>query len=129
MAENPTSSSTMYTTLGAPSGALGGSNGVQSGTESRMSTLIVPLNGSPTAHSFHPAALKPGADHIGHSAMPADFQPRHATGKHLREGHAKPRQPKARGHSHDDKRHAHLDTAHHPRRVTEAAPRSSTISS
>src|SRR5215469_2316265 len=45
MAENPTSSSTMYTTLGAPSGALGGSNGAQSGTESRISTLIVPLNG------------------------------------------------------------------------------------
>src|SRR6516164_5828704 len=44
MAENPTSSSTMYTTLGAPSGAFGGSNGVQSGTESRMSTLMVPLN-------------------------------------------------------------------------------------
>ena len=36
----------MYTTFGAPSGALGGSNGDQSGSESRMSTLIVPLNGS-----------------------------------------------------------------------------------
>ena len=35
----------MYTTLGAPSGAFGGSNGVQSGTESRMSTLMMPLNG------------------------------------------------------------------------------------
>src|SRR5580698_129609 len=35
----------MYTTLGAPAGAWGGSNGVQSGAESRMSTLIVPLNG------------------------------------------------------------------------------------
>src|SRR5215475_10280624 len=34
----------MYTTLGAPSGALGGSKGAQSGTESRMSTLMVPLN-------------------------------------------------------------------------------------
>src|SRR5215472_18127885 len=34
----------MYTTLGAPSGAFGGSKGVQSGTESRMSTLMVPLN-------------------------------------------------------------------------------------
>src|SRR3954449_12686827 len=45
MAEKPTSSSTTYTTLGAPSGALGGSKGDQSGTESRMSTLIVPLNG------------------------------------------------------------------------------------
>jgi hypothetical protein len=38
----------MYTTLGAPAGAFGGSNGDQSGTESRMSTLIVPLNGSLT---------------------------------------------------------------------------------
>src|ERR1700733_13945248 len=35
----------MYTTLGAPAGAWGGSNGVQSGSESRMSTLMVPLNG------------------------------------------------------------------------------------
>src|SRR5690242_8066721 len=40
----------MYTTFGAPSGALGGSNGVQSGTESRISTLTVPLKGSPTTH-------------------------------------------------------------------------------
>src|SRR3954451_20107748 len=48
IAEKPTSSSTMYTTLGAPSGAFGGSNGDQSGTESRMSTLIVPLNCSLT---------------------------------------------------------------------------------
>src|ERR1022692_3813024 len=46
----------MYTTLGAPSGAFGGSNGVQSGTESRMSTLIVPLNGSLIPQSFHPPA-------------------------------------------------------------------------
>src|SRR5882672_6157699 len=46
MAENPTSSSTMYTTLAAPAGAFGGSNGDQSGTESRMSTLTLPLNGS-----------------------------------------------------------------------------------
>jgi len=44
MAENPTSSSTMYTTLGAPSGAVGGSKGAQSGTESLMSTLMVPWN-------------------------------------------------------------------------------------
>src|SRR6478672_3216426 len=36
----------MYTTLGAPSGAFGGVNGAQSSTESRMSTLTVPLNGS-----------------------------------------------------------------------------------
>src|SRR6266516_6903563 len=46
MAENPTSSSTIYTTFGAPPGAFGGSNGAQSGTESLMSTLIVPLNRS-----------------------------------------------------------------------------------
>jgi hypothetical protein len=32
----------MYTTFGAPSGAFGGSNGAQSGAESRISTLIVP---------------------------------------------------------------------------------------
>src|ERR1700730_10895267 len=56
MAENPTSSSTTYTTRGAPSGALGGSNGVQSGTESLMSTLIVPLNGSLTLQ-FLPSSL------------------------------------------------------------------------
>jgi len=36
----------MKTTLAAPGGAFGGSNGAQSGTDSRMSTLIVPLNGS-----------------------------------------------------------------------------------
>src|SRR3954463_15369980 len=46
IAENPTSSSTAYTTFGAPSGALAGSKGDQSGTESRMSTLILPLNGT-----------------------------------------------------------------------------------
>src|SRR3954465_15780043 len=44
IAENPTSSKTTYTMLGAPSGARGGSNGDQSSTESRMSTLTVPLN-------------------------------------------------------------------------------------
>ena len=42
----------MYTTFGAPSGAFGGSNGVQSGSESRISTLIVPLNGSLTTDSL-----------------------------------------------------------------------------
>src|SRR5437879_6984936 len=43
----------MYRTFGAPSGAFGASNGAQSGTESRMSTLITPLNRSlitPTSH-------------------------------------------------------------------------------
>src|SRR5450631_2614958 len=39
----------MYTTLGAPSGACGGANGAQSSTESRMSTLTLPLNGTLTA--------------------------------------------------------------------------------
>src|SRR6478609_6488786 len=34
----------MYTTFGAPSGAFTGSNGSQSGVESRMSTLTTPLN-------------------------------------------------------------------------------------
>jgi hypothetical protein len=33
-------------TYGSPLGAFGGSKGDQPGTESRMSTLIVPLNGS-----------------------------------------------------------------------------------
>ena len=40
----------MYTTFGAPSGAFGGSNGAQSGSESRMSTLMTPLNGSLMCH-------------------------------------------------------------------------------
>jgi hypothetical protein len=44
IAENPTSSSTMYSTLGAPSGASGWAYGAQSGTESLMSMLIRPLN-------------------------------------------------------------------------------------
>src|SRR5215472_15397179 len=57
MAEKPTSSRTMQTTFGAPSGAFGGSKGDQSGTESLMSTLMVPLNGSLTARSFPPAGL------------------------------------------------------------------------
>src|SRR4029077_20533095 len=42
----------MYTTLGAPSGARGGSNGDQSSSESRMSTLTVPLNCWPTRELF-----------------------------------------------------------------------------
>ena len=49
MAENPTSSSTMYTTLGAPWGATGWRYGAQSGTESRTSTLITPSNDLPIA--------------------------------------------------------------------------------
>src|SRR3954469_9655881 len=61
MAENPTSSSTTYTTLAAPSGALGGSNGDQSGTESRMSVLITPLNGLPIIGS---SGLLPGGARV-----------------------------------------------------------------
>src|SRR5215471_19569607 len=45
IAEKPTSSRTMYSTFGAPSGAIGCVYGSQSGTESRMSVLIVPRNG------------------------------------------------------------------------------------
>ena len=44
-AEKPTSSSTTYITLGAPSGGTGWAYGVQSGFESWMSTLMTPLNG------------------------------------------------------------------------------------
>src|SRR5262245_2488027 len=44
IAEYPTSSNTMYRTLGAPSGATGWRYGSQSGTESRMSRLMTPLN-------------------------------------------------------------------------------------
>src|SRR6516165_1210715 len=42
----------MQTTFGAPSGAFGGSKGDQSGTESLISTLMVPLNGSLTVSPF-----------------------------------------------------------------------------
>src|SRR3954452_3146759 len=45
IAENPVSSSTTYSTFGAPGGATGCTYGSQSGIESRSSTLIVPLNG------------------------------------------------------------------------------------
>src|SRR5947208_1912625 len=45
IAEKPTSSSTMYRTLGAPSGAIGWAYGSQSGFESLMSMLMTPLNG------------------------------------------------------------------------------------
>jgi hypothetical protein len=46
----------MYTTLGAPSGGFGGSNGAQSGSESRMSTLITPLKLSAIATVLRQAA-------------------------------------------------------------------------
>src|SRR6516165_7278988 len=42
----------MQTTFGALSGAFGGSKGDQSGTESLISTLMVPLNGLLTMSSF-----------------------------------------------------------------------------
>src|SRR5215831_9493823 len=71
MAEYPTSSSTMYTTFGAPSGALDGSNGVQSGSESRISTLIVPLKGSLTAHLFRSAAQAVPLDTTGTGLLSA----------------------------------------------------------
>jgi hypothetical protein len=45
IAENPTSSSTMYRTLGAPEGATGCMYGAQWGTESRTSMLMTPWNG------------------------------------------------------------------------------------
>src|SRR4029077_19805674 len=45
IAENPTSSSTMYRMFGAPSGAIGWAYGPQSGTESLMSILTTPWNG------------------------------------------------------------------------------------
>ena len=47
IAEKPTSSSTMYRMFGAPSGAIGWVYGPQSGTESLMSMLTTPRNGSP----------------------------------------------------------------------------------
>src|SRR3990170_3019860 len=107
MAEKPTSSRTMYTTLGAPSGAFGGSKGDQSGTESRMSTLIVPLNGSltmsPPSHgrcardpgtgrSHRDGARpprqsdSPGSPASGSPfyARPAPFRPRLRKGIHVR---------------------------------------------
>src|SRR5262249_59641052 len=45
IAEKPTSSRTTYSTLGAPPGAIGCLYGSQSGVESLMSMLTVPLNG------------------------------------------------------------------------------------
>src|SRR2546421_4083971 len=45
MAAKPTSSQTMKRTLGAPSGAVGCRYGSQSGLESRISRLTIPLNG------------------------------------------------------------------------------------
>src|SRR5437773_1949336 len=51
MAAKPTSSQTMKSTLGAPSGAVGCKYGSQSGLESRISRLTTPLNGLVTVRS------------------------------------------------------------------------------
>ena len=51
MALKPTSSRTTYRTLGAPAGAIGWVYGAQSGVESLMSMLTVPLNGFATSGS------------------------------------------------------------------------------
>src|SRR5512144_2904812 len=56
MAEKPTSSSTMYSTFGAPSGATGCRYGSQSGVESRMSTLITPSKRLPIVSPLSSAA-------------------------------------------------------------------------
>ena len=57
-------------------GARGGSNGDQSGTESRMSTLILPLNGMLTTRSFgggiREAAVLPPGDAKPSSPGPPD---------------------------------------------------------
>ena len=51
----------MYSTLGAPSGAFGCSYGPQSGTESRTSMLMTPLNGLAMVSSLVPADPDPDA--------------------------------------------------------------------
>src|SRR3954465_648806 len=82
IAENPTSSSTAYPTFGAPSGAFGGANGDQSGTESRMSTLILPLNGTlitlslRSAYDTRGAMASPERSTHRRSASPGDASPR-----------------------------------------------------
>jgi hypothetical protein len=58
----------MYTTLGAPSGARGASKGVQSGSESRMSTLMTPLNGLLTSTTI------PGSCRSDDCLLPASHQ-------------------------------------------------------
>src|SRR3954469_3813741 len=56
-------------TFGAPSGALGGSKGDQSGTESRMSTLILPLNGCVMEAPRAGAANRPRSRGTGHHPL------------------------------------------------------------
>jgi hypothetical protein len=48
----PVSSHTRYSTLGAPSGAVGAAYGPQSGSESRMSSSILPLNSVSTPGDY-----------------------------------------------------------------------------
>ena len=78
-APNPVSSHTMKITFGAPSGALGCSYGSQSGTESRMSMLMMPLNGFGTADSCVMSALNGGASikqpPTGHQAVTTTSSP------------------------------------------------------
>src|SRR5215813_14273490 len=94
MAEYPTSSRTMHTTFGAPSGALSGSNGAQSGTESRISTLIVPLNGTLILAPLASLGKDPSANrHTGRA--PAHHPRRVTTG--LRRGRTRARPAPADG--------------------------------
>ena len=62
----------MYTTFGAPAGALGGSNGAQSGSESRMSTLIEPRNGSDITSSSQTATTSRN-NNLGYSVSRSDL--------------------------------------------------------
>src|SRR3954451_19805743 len=61
IAEKPTSSRTTYRTFGAPCGAIGCVYGAQSGTESLMSMLTMPLNGCFTVSSLR-SRVTPTAD-------------------------------------------------------------------
>jgi len=71
----------MYMTLGAPSGAFGGSNGDQSGAESRMSMLILPLNG-PLMIWLLASAVAPGCS--SRTAEPSyDTRVRRCAAHHL----------------------------------------------
>jgi len=62
------------TTLVAPGGAFGGSNGAQSGTESRISTLIVPLNGWLISASLPPEGVSLGPEHGRPGARPYELE-------------------------------------------------------
>jgi hypothetical protein len=92
IAENPTSSSTMYRTLGAPAGATGWTNGSQSGIESRSSRLIVPLNGFAICVLPLVGATALGADdgndHAGSNRRHPPDRMRHTLRLRLRAGGA-----------------------------------------